>query len=199
MKRIAITWPLPSPRHSAIITMLLDMGWNYVHLRYPEAPTEVVEGIVEAIPQRLHNRLTFHDHHDLAMKIGGGIHLNQRFPAAPPTFAGRLSASAHSAEEALDMITRGNLAYAILSPCFESISKPGYGSGSTILQQVFELKWDSRCCRIIGLGGITAARVPLLAEAGMGGYAVCGSIFDPTIDPEQLQSISSLFITTNQT
>ena len=83
-----------------------------------------------------------------------------------------LSCSVHSHEE-LNRLPRG-LAYAFVSPLFDSISKPGYMGELGLLQRPA----GSSPCRGIGLGGITADNLGAVIKHGWDGAAVLGWIWE---------------------
>lgn len=175
---IAVTPPLPHPSHPARIAELLDSGWHRVHVRYPEADEATVERILRAVPAHLRPRLTLHSHFRLAsVGLAGGIHLNRRWPSLPAGEAGMVSRSCHSIAEIEAAETEGVYSYVTLSPLFESISKPGYGCGSTLLEEYRELHRDQNRLAVIGLGGVTPGNLPQVEAAGFAGAAMLSAAF----------------------
>lgn len=87
---------------------------------------------------------------------------------APPA----ISTSVHSWEE-FKALPHG-LAYAFISPLFDSISKPGYNANSTLLQPPS----GPLPCPPVGLGGISAGTIGTMIRQGWTGAAVLGYIWD---------------------
>ncbi len=101
MMKIAITPPVPIVDEHEYIVAILEDGWDYVHLRHPSATTHDMRRLIEAIPQRLHNRLKLHGHFELLNEFNlGGIHLNSRCPEAPRLYSGKISRTCHAIDEA---------------------------------------------------------------------------------------------------
>jgi thiamine-phosphate pyrophosphorylase len=87
-----------------------------------------------------------------------------------------ISTSVHSWAE-LKALPAG-LAYAFISPLFDSISKPGYGANKGLLQ----LPDDVLPCMPVGLGGIGITTLGDMMRAGWKGAAVLGEIWE---EPQQ--------------
>lgn len=173
MIRIAITPEHldDESREALAARVLLESGWDKVHLRHPGASRTDIRRLIEAIPQELHDRLVLHGHFDLCNEFNlGGLHLNHRCPAPPALYRGPLSRSCHSVEE-LRQCT--GLAYATLSPIFDSISKQGYGSrfSDVDLAQLSEITTP-----VIALGGVTTEQIPVLRRYNFKGFAMLGAI-----------------------
>lgn len=173
MIRIAITpEALSGERHEAlVIRSLLDAGWDRVHLRHPAALRIDMQRLIEAIPQSCHSRLVLHGHFDLCNDFNlGGLHLNSRCPVPPALYKGPLSRSCHSIDELRH--TEG-LAYATLSPIFDSISKRGYLSRYT--KKDLTVLTDIST-PVIALGGVTAGHIAELRHYNFSGFAMLGAI-----------------------
>ena len=130
----------------------------------------------EAVPERCYSRISLHDCHDMALRYGlGGVHLNGRNPVPPSGFAGLVSRSCHSFEE-LGRYA-GKCDYMFLSPVFDSISKRGYSSHFSLE----DIKSNSGIVndRVFALGGVSADNIGLLPDAGFGGAAVLGYLWEP--------------------
>ncbi len=170
---IAITPFTPAPSHAARIVELLTNGYDYVHVRYPEASPDTTASIINAVPTGLRSRITVHDNFEaLAAEGIGGIHLNRRNPAAPPGWKGRVSLSAHSLEEVAE--AGEGFAYVTLSPVYPSISKSDYVPLCDLLGSLARL--PNRQVRVVALGGVTPDRIAEIEMAGFDGYAMLGAI-----------------------
>ncbi|MCC8070670.1 MAG: thiamine phosphate synthase [Bacteroidales bacterium] len=173
--RIAITPPEIAPQEAKRIVELLDDGFSYVHIRHPEASLRDVRHLLEAIPQRLHGRLRLHGFFELASEFNiGGLHLNHRCPEPPAFYSGPLSRSCHSLDEVWQ--TGEGFDYVLLSPIYDSISKPGYKSAFTYdeLRRFHERPH----LPVIALGGVTPAKYDELRALGFSGAAHLGSVWN---------------------
>lgn len=169
---IAITPETPVDDEGAKITALLTAGFFRVHLRHPSASRIEMRDIIEAVPQRLHDRIVIHGHFDLAFDYNlGGLHLNRRCPAPPAGYRGALSRSCHSVDEVISH--SAGMGYVTLSPVFDSISKAGYRSAISS-DDISRLPGIP--VPVIALGGITPASLPALAAGGFAGAAMLGAI-----------------------
>ena len=65
------------------------------------------------------------------------------------------------------------VAYAFISPVFDSLSKPGYRANSRLL----EMPEGPFPCRPVGLGGVSADTIGMLVARGWRGAAVLGWIW----------------------
>lgn len=173
MLRIAITAPDILPDEPQRIAAVLDSGWDYVHVRHPQASLRQVRRIIDDLHPRYHSRLRLHGHFELVYELNlGGLHLNSRCPEPPALYQGRLSRSCHSVDEAIDAISSGRYDYVTLSPIFPSISKPGY-SGHFTADDLKRLPAQG----IVALGGVTPERVSEIRRMPFEGYAVLGYLF----------------------
>ncbi len=189
MVRIAITSEDIHPRESEFITMILNRGWDFVHLRHPNTSLSDMKCLLDSIPQKLHSRIRIHGHFELLSSYNlGGLHLNRRCPEAPATYRGNFSQSCHSFEEIRDIIDP-QTDYVTISPVFDSISKKGYRSQFGLEELNLQNKRirTSVNMKIIGLGGITPENARSALDAGLDGFAVLGYLMSAH-DPEMLSA-----------
>lgn len=174
--RIAITPVEPLADEPRRIAALIDSGrFTHIHLRHPGASLSEMMRIITAIPPRLHGHLRLHGHFDLVNEFNlGGLHLNSRCPAPPAGYTGELSRSCHSVAELIGLSGSG-IAYATLSPVFDSISKPGCRAAFT----PGDLRMlDEATVPVIALGGVTPANAGLLRPYKFAGYAMLSAAWD---------------------
>lgn len=166
---IVVTEPAFRVGEAAAIARLLDSGavWR-VHLRKPGCTEARMRRLIEALPERLHCRLSLHDCHELAADYGAGVHQNSR--CASGIAAPVVSRSCHSLEE-VDTC-RATVDYCFLSPVYDSISKQGYLSEFTLCNLAGRV--DSR---VMALGGVRPERFGELRRAGFGGAAMLGCVW----------------------
>lgn len=73
--------------------------------------------------------------------------------------------------------------YLLVSPLFESISKPGYQANAALWQLPAQQKKRARgLCPLIGMGGIDAKNIHQVLSAGFNGVALLGAIW-PVLNP----------------
>jgi len=198
-----LTLPAAFDGEVELLEGLLEAGLPKLHIRRPGAPVEellsrlagrwasrlVLHGSVETarqygIPQ-VHGKVRFRDGSGLS---GGGPVVE--FPGsvageqvagggrvaggAGPFVGGRVavSTSVHSWEE-FALLPEG-LAYAFISPLFDSISKPGYEANPVLLCR----PGGPLPCMPVALGGVGGDSLPELLRWGWEGAAVLGWIWD---------------------
>lgn len=178
MRVIVITDPEFLPGEAEALTALLDAGAWRVHVRKPGAHAEDVSALLEAVPERCYSRISLHDCHDLALRYGlGGVHLNGRNPEPPFGFAGLVSRSCHSFSELSEYASICD--YMFLSPVFDSISKQGYRSHFSIEDIRANACAGAVNDRVFALGGVSPENIRQVSEAGFGGAAVLGYLWEP--------------------
>ena len=148
---------------------LLEAGVERLHLRKPGMGFAELEQLVARLAPRWASRLVLHYQPQLALRygipqvhgplsMGGGVGLKQ-------------STSVHSWAEFAAL--PDGLAYAFISPLFDSISKRGYlaETGLLTLPEVLP-------CRPVGLGGVSAENIGEMVRSGWTGAAVLGWIWE---------------------
>ncbi len=176
--KIAVTPPTIVNDEAGLITVVLDHGWDIVHLRHPSSSLREIKNLIEAIPQRYHSRLRLHGHFDLVNDFNlGGLHLNRRCPVAPANYSGPTSRSCHSIEE---VIESNDCDYVFLSPVFDSISKPDYNAAldHKDLLRLNQIGLPA----VIALGGVTPENIGDLAQYNFSGIAVLGYLWNTNSD-----------------
>jgi thiamine-phosphate pyrophosphorylase len=143
----------------------------------PPAERRALLGALVVLGNRWGATVTVHDDIDAAaMADAGGVHL----PSGGSPEAARvrlpgalIGASAHSAEEALALLSAG-ADYVTVSPVFLTASKPGYGPalGPDGLARIVARVTGP----VIALGGVTAANAASCRAAGAQGVAVMGEV-----------------------
>ena len=122
--KIAVTVDYLYPGEAADIAEALRVKrFDYVHVRKPDSSAQKLKDLIDKVDLDLRERLTLHDHFEIAGETGvGGVHLNRRNPCPPAGWKGRVSKSCHTAEECQ---SAEGYDYVTLSPIYASISKPG--------------------------------------------------------------------------
>lgn len=186
------------------LAQLFAAGLQRLHVRKPGWSRAELADYLQAIEPQYRPRLVLHSHYDLAPAYGlGGIHLTETARRAPG-LAHRLrglgglsvSASLHTLADVQQHRRRYH--YVTLSPIFNSISKEAYPSGFDLAQVGAVLhKLAARPGyrpQVLALGGIEAANVARVREAGFAGAAVLGSIWqgpDPVASFRELAAQAS--------
>jgi thiamine monophosphate synthase len=167
---------------------LLEAGVERLHLRKPGMEAVDLERLVERLAPRWAERLVLHGNTGLALRYGiGQVHgsvelVDGRGHSGGGPFVGKLlpvaaggpaiSTSVHNWEE-FGALPAG-LAYAFISPLFDSISKKGYRANAGLL----ELPLEGLPCRPMGLGGVWAENIGELVRRGWKRAAVLGWIWE---------------------
>jgi thiamine monophosphate synthase len=162
---------------------LLEAGLTKLHVRKPGAGQKEKIALLERLAPRWAGRLVWHGDKELALSHGilqvhGSVELaggrGKSGGGLPVESGGRfaVSTSVHSWEE-MEALPAG-LAYAFISPLFDSISKPGYGRNKALL----EPPGGDLPCLPVGLGGIGADTIGEMIRRGWKGAAVLGWIWE---------------------
>ena len=161
---------------------LLEVGLSRLHLRKPAAEPGELEGLLRRLAPRWSERLVLHGGRELALRYGipnvhGSVEYRDgrgRSGGGPFVGAGErlvISTSVHSWEE-FGLLPEG-LAYAFISPLFDSISKVGYLANTKLLREP-----KPGPCLPVGLGGVNAETLAEMVQLGWKGGAVLGWIWE---------------------
>jgi thiamine-phosphate pyrophosphorylase len=170
-----ITSPGDIPGELEYLEGLLEAGVEKLHLRKPGG---TVEGLLERLALRWASRLVVHGRVELALRYGvPQVHGSAGMLAGPAERGGdagslAVSTSVHSWGE-LKQLPAG-LAYAFISPVFDSISKPGYMAAADLLT----MPSAALPCRPVGMGGVSADTIGLMTTRGWTGAALMGWIWE---------------------
>ena len=177
MKLIAITTPKIVDEDAYIISRLLDIGIDIVHLRKPDSNVSECRRLLTALSDKQRERIVIHDYPELFFEFAlRGIHTNRSVATLPKGYNGTRSRSCHSLEEVARY--KDDYDYLFLSPIFDSISKAGYRSGFDNA----ELQRASSCGiiddKVIALGGVTLDKIAYLKGLNFGGIAMLGAVYN---------------------
>jgi thiamine-phosphate pyrophosphorylase len=178
-----ITKPGIFPGETDYLEGLLEAGLMKLHLRKPEAGEKEKIALLERLAPRWAERLVWHGDVERALSYGipqvhgsvglaGGRGKSGGGPLVELDERVTVSASVHSWEEMKALPER--LAYAFISPLFDSISKPGYGANTALLEPPV----GDFPCLPVGLGGIGADTIGEMIRLGWKGAAVLGWIWE---------------------
>jgi len=167
------------------LTALLEAGVDRLHLRKPAAEPAALEGLLRRLAPRWSERLVLHGGRELALRHGirnvhGSVdYLDGRGRSGGGPFVGggeglTISTSVHNWEE-FGWLPEG-LAYAFISPLFDSISKAGYMANKELLNR--PAGGPAGRCLPVGLGGVNAETLGEMVRLGWKGGAVLGWIWE---------------------
>lgn len=162
---------------------LLRAGLDFLHLRKPGFSEVEMEAYLNALPGIFLPRTVLHSHPALALEHGCLFQLNSRWPQAELP-SERCSASCHSLAEVKKVAGRG-LAFATLSPIFDSISKPGYLSAFGEEEALPE----GAGIPLIALGGVDFQNMETLPGRGFSGAALMGAVWERPGGEEELLKV----------
>jgi thiamine-phosphate pyrophosphorylase len=193
-----LTLPVVFDGEADLLEGLLEAGLRKLHVRKPRAKMDELEILLDRLSSRWASRLVLHGSRELAVRYGisqvhGAVDYRDgsgRSGGGP--FAGMAAAGAGTREglsageldgiavstsvrswAELALLPEG-LAYAFISPLFDSISKPGYAANQDLLRQP-----ETRLpCLPVGLGGVGANTLGTLVQQGWKGAAVLGWIWE---------------------
>lgn len=175
MKILVITAPGDVRDEVATIEALFDAGLEILHLRKTRFEAAAMEKYLGCIASRYHHRIMLHSHHELVERYGlRGMHLSAERRSSVSSHAAtmHISTSCHSLAEVEQHA--GQYEYVMVSPVFDSISKPGY-------RAAIDTEKLGECCgglegRVVALGGITSQNLATLPRRCWGA-AVLGHVW----------------------
>ena len=165
------------PNETLWVNRLLEAGLERFHVRKPYMNDSSVIDYLKQIDSAYYSKLVLHDRPHVAADFGlTHFHCSESersqilSKSKDNTF---FSTSVHGLDE---FNTLGKFwDSAFLSPIFPSISKAGYGVGSSVLKQLkFRTNYNTK---LIGLGGITPQNMQEVLAKGADGVALLGVIW----------------------
>jgi len=180
MKLLVITPPNDLEQEAETANLLLAYGLEALHVRKPWHREDELCAYLDRIDPAHYHKLALHQHHRIAERYRiRRLHYPEAMREAADLQeleAHRsnhivLSTSVH-APDTLAGLT--GFAYAFYGPVFESISKPGYGTGSKPF--TFPER-RLRATDVIGIGGVTSENIRELKKMNFDGAALLGSIW----------------------
>lgn len=175
---IAVTLPLYVSSEQQLVNAFFQEGLELLHVRKPGIDRKDMQRWIEAIPADFRSRLVLHQHHELAEGYGiQRLHVpeylrsgaGQRYLFPEYTY----STSVHDIDT-FNSLDEG-YTYAFLSPVLESISKPGYKSPVSLLEQVSLRRKQG--IALVALGGIHEGNLSSIDHKGFDDFAVCGGLW----------------------
>ena len=189
MQLLAVSPESEYPNEASLIAHLLDAGLARYHLRKPDWKAVQCAKLLEHVPAGLRQRISIHQHHELAETFGVGVHfkdgmLGGRLQAVVPRWPATAGTPAFSRSlhhlQSIESDT-ANLQYAFLSPVFASISKSGYAPTWTEAE-LCDVLSKPRRVQLYALGGIRTANSRRAMDYGFDGVVLHGSLWQ-SADP----------------
>ena len=199
MKNIVFTYPTAIENEHQYLIELFEKEIDFLHVRKENFSFGEMVAYINDIPNEFHNRIMMHDHYSLIGEFDlAGINLNRKSIGelvleeevdkcfiqplvltskgieVNRTLAKHVSYSAHNFKEIQNLFIQTD--YVFLSPVFDSISKDGYKSAFTDLE---ELKRELSAINksVVALGGIKSDKISLCEDLGFNGYARLGDVW----------------------
>lgn len=180
MELIVISSPVFLRGESEYINRLFAAGMSCFHLRKEGKDPAAFQQLLQGIDPEYHNRISLHQHHELATRFGiGRLHFPEALrPGAKEALALKkagytLSTSIHKLDHITDL---ENYNYSFYGPVFDSISKKGYHTG---IPESFKMPLDFPT-RLIAIGGIDATKTAQVKAMGFTGLAILGTLWENT-------------------
>ncbi len=178
------------------VIQLFKNGLQLFHLRKPHWDFAAQFNFLSALPVEFHSRIVLHANFQLTRNFRlKGIHLNEENRKSAEVYKQYkiVSTSFHS----LDELQANNFPYeyVFLSPVFDSISKPGYGSQFALSDLQPALLAHQAPPQVIALGGVGPANIRLVGRAGFSGAALLGAIWQ---SPDPVQAFKEIRYLTGQ-
>src|SRR5580693_580545 len=79
MKLIVISSSKTLANETQILTSFFEQGLQTLHLNKPKYSTPKLAKLIRSIPEKYHNRIIIHSHHNLLLKFDlKGVHLTKK-------------------------------------------------------------------------------------------------------------------------
>lgn len=197
---ILISSPSEIAQEATLINQFFDEGLDLFHLRKPNDTEPEVRALIEKIDSKHHEKISLHQHHQLANNYGiGRLHFSERSRlemgkvaiGALKNEGYQLSTSVHSIEH-LKLPGISLFDYSFIGPVFDSISKPGYKARVGGDGEIFQ-----RSTKAVAIGGITASNLHELKEI-FDGIAILGAVWCSPSPQSSFIEIRKIWNTKNQ-
>jgi thiamine-phosphate pyrophosphorylase len=189
MHLIIISPPHDTINETQAVYRILKRSSATFQLRKPNRETGQLADYLQRIPADLHRRIVVHDHPQLIDRFDlKGVHFSEHLRRRQPEairqirrrYQGcRISSAFHRIEDIPG--NDGRFDELLLSPIFDSISKPGYRAAFAHADLRRFLRHSGHS--VVALGGVDADRIAVAADLGFSGVAVLGAVWS-NADPE---------------
>jgi len=175
---IVITSEVRVPKEAQFINELFHEGLELLHIRKPNMSFAESIDFINMIDPKFHHQLVLHRHYSLSDHFAvSRFHFKEteQHKANNAISEGNiLSTSVHDISRFNTLDDYWN--YAFMSPFFPSISKKGYGEGSTLIDTIHRRKHSK--CKLIALGGVCEKNIHKMRDLDVDGVALLGAIWE---------------------
>lgn len=173
-----------------IINQMLLEGLDLLHIRKPFFKENEMRELLGSIDQSFHSQLVLHSHYDLGKEYAiSRFHfreVDRLHELHKPLVAKNIiSTSVHNINDY--NVLRSEWEYSFVSPVFPSISKKGYGLDTKVLEDIKHR--NNPEVQLIALGGIDENTIQRTLNAGAGGVALLGAVWN---NAEPLKSFKKI-------
>ena len=191
---LVITHPTPIPDETLIWKDLLDAGADALLLRRPHWDAAACSQALEQLDPACYQRTLVAQHWELYQRFGlMGVHLSEILRNSTPVpeldnwrGKGCLLSTGIRDAAALPQ-AKAPWDFLLLSPVFDSISKPGYKGR---FRDGFQLQRKGCQAKVLALGGVDRHNAAQARQMGFDGIALLGAIWQhPAKAAEQLHTI----------
>ena len=182
MKKIVITYDQFLDGEVDLIKALIKDGLYAVHIRKHESTLEEMEAFVLKFDSFHRAFFVMCSHRSLVDKYGmKGMHFSsyEEVPDERQDWY-TYSTSCHTLEELTS--NKDKVDYVLLSPIFDSISKPGYVSSWKDRNELTNALMNHDGCEVMALGGVAEDKLKDVKHMCFDGYAMLGSIWMPLLN-----------------
>lgn len=167
------------PNESKIINQMFQDGLDLLHIRKPFISREGMTDFINSIDESFYGQLVLHSHYDLGKNSGiSRFHFREEDRKEGKyklfTNGNIISTSVHEINSYNTLEKEWE--YAFISPFYPSISKKGYGIGSTVIESLKQR--NNPEVKLMALGGIDADRIQEVFDLGVDGVALLGAVWE---------------------
>lgn len=206
MEPIVISRPYFFEGEIEELIALFDAGLQSFHIHKPGSDKHDLAKFLGQIPKEYRNRVMLHQDSVLVFQYElGGFHLvdaeqNEihRDPKKLAHFVTKMkengykvTASIHDPKQRFDL--PDGLDYILLSPVFDSISKPGYKRNENIWS-ISGVELTNKA-PMIAMGGVRENNAQVALDHGFSGVAVLGSVWNESSPAEAWKRLRQVCIT----
>lgn len=181
------------PRETQMVNAMFDRGLDIFHIRKKNVSDSDIDQYIHQIDPIHRDKLAVHLVQEMTVpKNIKRLH----FPSAlRHTLKDReqqgwiLSTSTHSINEFNSL--SASWSYSFLSPVYPSISKPGYGMSTRVLNELSAREHAET--KLIALGGITLENLQTVCDQGADGAALSGAVWFSDKPVEYVEASIKLF------
>lgn len=176
---LVITPEIIVPNESKTINQMFHEGLSLLHVRKPWIGQEEMNDFISSIDEQFYGQLVLHNHYYLGEDYGiSRLHFREKDRKEgkykPFMNVSTISTSVHEIKTYNTLEKEWE--YAFISPFFPSISKKGYGIGSTVIESLEQR--NNPNVKLVALGGIDSNRIKEVFDLGVDGIALLGAIWE---------------------